>query len=273
MAKREFTEKFQVSEDDTQALLTRAQAGDAHAQSELLEMFGNFLQKYVNLLYHNKYSYADYDVRRFVGLFVKDARLRYPLMRNKMSSQQVKQVNEAVRGIVYMTQRYCDEEDVEQTTKMAFLHCVSVYQRKESIPFSAYLYSYYFYVLKKMVDTFFIDQLGRKTFPLITDEAEAHDADPDHERQPGFVAPAEPSAEDLLHSEEIDEHWVSGGSAGYPFNLLTLQERQLLKWRFVDRERSSQIAHRVTEHPNTVREHFNRIREKLREYLQNDLNA
>jgi hypothetical protein len=270
MAKREFKEKYNLTEDEMQDLINRSKEGDGAAQAELVEVFGNFLSKYVTLLFTGKFSTADYDIRRFIGLFVKDARLRYPLLRNKMNLMQMRQVNEAVRGIVYMTQRYCDEEDVEQTVRMAFLHCVSVYQRKEGIPFSGYLYSYFFYVLKKMVDTFLIDQLGRKTFPLLDDES-SHDAEGEGEDRPvGFTAPPEPGVDEILGSEEIDEYWVSGESASYPFNTLTIQERQLLKWRYVDRERSSEIANRITEHPNTVREHFNRIREHLVEELRAD---
>ena len=41
---------------------------------------------------------------------------------------------------------------------------------------AGFLYSYFFYLLKKNVDIFLIDQLGRKTFPLIDDDA---DTDPD----------------------------------------------------------------------------------------------
>ena len=43
---------------------------------------------------------------------------------------------------------------------------------------AGFLYSYFFYLLKKNVDTFLIDQLGRKTFPLIDDDA---DTDPESE--------------------------------------------------------------------------------------------
>ena len=74
-----------------------------------------------------------------------------------------------------MAKRYGDEEDVRQTVDMTFFQCITRYQRKDSekgpIPFSGFLYSYFFYLLKKNVDTLLIDQLGRKTFPLLDDEA------------------------------------------------------------------------------------------------------
>lgn len=75
-----------------------------------------------------------------------------------------------------MTKRYCTEEDVRQTVNMTFFQCVQRYERKDSekgpIPFSAFLYSYFFYLLKKNVDTFLIDQLGRKSFAILDSSSE-----------------------------------------------------------------------------------------------------
>jgi RNA polymerase sigma factor (sigma-70 family) len=164
-----------------------------------------------------------------------------------------------------MAKRYGDEEDIRQTVDMTFFQCITRYQRKDSekgpIPFSAFLYSYFFYLLKKNVDTFLIDQLGRKTFPLITDD----DFEPEEgEQQVGFKAdPVEFDLDNMLAVEEINEFWVMGETAAQPFSELTVQERQLLKWRYVDGKRSSEIAESITEHPNTVREHLSKIRAKI----------
>jgi DNA-binding CsgD family transcriptional regulator len=170
-----------------------------------------------------------------------------------------------MRGILYMSTRYGTEEDIKQTVDLTFLQCVARYQRKDSekgpIPFSAFLYSYYFYLLKKNVDTFLLDQLGRKTFPLISDES--YDGD-EEEKQVGFRAdPIEVDMDAILAVEQIDELWVMGKTAAQPFDQLSIQERQLLKWRYVDGKRSSEIATKITEHPNTVREHLGKIRDKL----------
>ena len=269
--KKKYVEKYySLSEEEMQALITKAKAGDGSAQLQLLEIFSNFLSKYTTLLYYGKYSLGDYDIRRFVALFVKDSGVRFFLIRNKLSGAGVKHVNEVMRGVQYMAQRYGDEEDVDQTVKMAFLECVEVYKRKDDIPFSGFLYSYFFYKLKKQVDALLIDQLGRKTFPLISDEESVDDGEGE-DRTQGFTAPPTPAAEDLIHCEEIDEYWVAGDTATGPFASLTIQERQLLQWRYVNGERSSDIAHRITEHPNTVREHFNRIRAHIREVVEEDL--
>jgi len=168
-----------------------------------------------------------------------------------------------------MAKRYGDEEDIRQTVDMTFFQCIHRYERKGSIPFSGFLYSYFFYLLKKNVDTFLIDQLGRKTFPLLADEG-GGDENSD-ENQVGFRAdPVEYSMEQMLFVDKIDEFWVLGEKNMYPFDILSVQERQLLKWRYVDGMRSSQISARINEHPNTVREHLVRIRNKIKDVIIED---
>jgi hypothetical protein len=53
-----------------------------------------------------------------------------------------------------MTKRYCTEEEVKHTVEVTFFQCIKRYEKKDSekgpIPFSAFLYSYFFYLLKKM---------------------------------------------------------------------------------------------------------------------------
>jgi DNA-directed RNA polymerase specialized sigma24 family protein len=171
-----------------------------------------------------------------------------------------------------MAKRYGDEEDVRQTVDMTFFQCIARYQRKDSekgpIPFSGFLYSYFFYLLKKNVDTFLIDQLGRKSFPLLDDEANSDDDEDGN--SPGFKAPAEEVDMDkLLATEDINEFWVLGENCAEPFSLLTVQERQLLKWRYIDGLRSSEISKKITEHPNTVREHLSKIRSKIKDIVIN----
>lgn len=146
---------YSLSEIEMQELLEKAKSGNEKSQLELLKVFNNFLTKYTTMLYTGKYSLKDYDIRRFISLFVKDSYARIKLSRNKIDSATMKVVNEAMNGINYMIKRYCDERDVRQTVEMTFFQCVKRYQRKDSekgpIPFSAFLYSYFFYLLKRML--------------------------------------------------------------------------------------------------------------------------
>lgn len=218
-----------------------------------------------------KYNLNDYDIRRFVSLFVKDNFVRFALMKNKLNSANSKAVYETMNGINYMTKRYCTEEDVRQTVHMTFFQCIQRYERKDSdkgpIPFSAFLYSYFFYLLKKNVDIFLIDQLGRKSFSIATDTQ----TDSESEPSSGInVDTLEHAVYDLIFAEEVDEFWVLGETAMTPFDSLTVQERQLIKWRYIDKKRSSEIALKITEHPNTVREHISKIKEKILKILEED---
>ncbi len=263
---------YSLDEDEMQAYITSAKNGNQRALEDLFKILNNMLSKYVNLLYHTRFKMADFDMRRFIALYVPEPYVRRYLLSNKLTPDGLRTVNKSLNGINYMIKRYGDEEDVRQTVNLTFVHCVMNYNRKESkqggyVPFSGYLYNYFFYALKKNVDLYLIDQLGRKTFPLLT----SADNDGDEEEiAPGFMAPPEVSAEELLGAEEIDEFWVVGDTAWYPFDELTVQERQLLKWRWVDGLKSSEISARITEHPNTIREHYGRIHDRLKEILDED---
>lgn len=73
-----------------------------------------------------------------------------------------------------------------------------------------------------------------------------------------------------MATDKIDEFWVLGEKVEGPFDKLSIQERQLLKWRYIDGKRSSQISQIVNEHPNTVREHLSKVREKIKQTLLED---
>jgi hypothetical protein len=261
---------YSLEENEMQDLIAKAKKGSVKAQEELIKVFSNFLTKYISLLYYGKFNLNDYDIRRFISLFIKDPSTRFALMKNKMSGSNLKVINECMRGIHYMAKRYGDEEDIRQTVYMTFFQCIGRYERKDSakgpIPFSGFLYSYFFYLLKKNVDTFLIDQLGRKTFPLLDDDATNDESDENY--VVGFKAdPIDISMEQLLAADKIDEFWVLGEKNISPFDRLTVQERQLLKWRYVDGQRSSQISQRVNEHPNTVREHLSKLKIKIKDII------
>lgn len=259
---------YALPEEEMQSLLARAKNRDQLAQAELLVVFNNFLSKYVSLLWNGRYIIRDYDIRRFIGLFIKNPTTRFALLKLKFTPEMIKDVHENMQGIHYMVTRLCTEEDVQQTVYMAFIQCISVYKRKDKIPFSGFLYSYFFYILKKHVETFLIDQLGRKTFPLI-EPSDAYGGD-DNDFQ-GVYAPPGDSLEEMMANDQlIDEFWVFGDTVNAPFDCLSIQDRQLLRWRYIDKLKTSDIAERITEHPNTIREHFGRIRVQLQEAIAAD---
>lgn len=256
---------YSLPEEEMQALIAKAKTGSHKDQEELLKVFNNFLSKYSALLYHNRFNLSDYDIRRFISLFIKDPYTRIALRKNNITGQAMKDVRECMRGINYMARRYGDEEDIRQTVDMTFFQCIARYERKGPIPFSGFLYSYFFYLLKKNVDTFLIDQLGRKTFPLISDEPTEDDSD---DSFVGFRAdPIEITVEEMLSTDKIDEFWVLGEKNSPPFDKLSVQERQLLKWRYIDGHRSSQISQKINEHPNTVREHLSKVKSRIIDYI------
>lgn len=261
---------YTLPEEEMQLLIERAKGSDQVAQKQILKVFNNFLTKYFTMLWRNKFSLSDYDIRRFIILYVRSPEVRRSLFKGTFNASITRDINETMTGINYMIRRYDEEEDVWQTIHMAFFQCIDVYQKKENIPFSSFLYSYFFYVLKKHVDTFLIYQLGRKTYGLLEYD-ESFDNDSGDNLKKGFIAPPGPSLEDVLYSEDIDEMWVMGLTASAPFDQLTLQDRQLLKWRFIDKMKTSEISKKITEHPNTIRDHFAQIEDKIKTIFREDV--
>lgn len=93
---------YALEEHEMQELIAKAKKENTNAQEELLKVFNNFLTKYVTMLFTGKYSFSDYDIRRFLSLFVKDPYVRFALMRNKLNQAGYKHVNECIgRNIIY----------------------------------------------------------------------------------------------------------------------------------------------------------------------------
>jgi hypothetical protein len=87
---------YNLAESEMQDLIARAKKEDPKAQEELLKVFNNFLTKYVSLLYHGRYNLDDYDIRRFISLFVKNSYVRFALMKNKLNKPNYKHVQEVM---------------------------------------------------------------------------------------------------------------------------------------------------------------------------------
>jgi hypothetical protein len=87
---------YNLAESEMQDLIAKAKKEDPRAQEELLKVFNNFLTKYVSLLYHCRYNLDDYDIRRFISLFVKNSFVRFALMKNKLNKPNYKHVQEVM---------------------------------------------------------------------------------------------------------------------------------------------------------------------------------
>ncbi len=268
---------YNIPEDEIQEIIKRAKEGSTKDQAYLLKVFHNFLEKYVNMLSNDRFDLRDYDIKCFVKLYIGDKTLSQKLSRDSLNLTSYHKVIDNLKGITYMIQRYNDEHDVRQTVHLSFTECVMRYERRGSIPFSGFLYRYFFFILKKNVDALLIDQLGLKSFPLITDDAvgSSYDRDMDNAQIsiPEAETPLSPSAEDFalnLDFLEIDENWIHGDGAVWPFNELLAHERQLIKWRYVDGLKPNRIAEKTSDHPNTCRQHIRLVTEKIKALLEEE---
>lgn len=264
---------YTIPEEALQRIITKAKSGNINAQEQLFEVFDNFLKKYVALLYDKRYDLRDYDIRRYIALFATGGHSK-KIQRNQIDPVVYQHINEVMRGLNYMVQRYCTREDVEQTIKLTFTQCVSRYERRGEVPFSGFLYNYFFYRLKKNTEEFLISPIGRKTFGLYTEDGVSSSNNPTHNVDMGQVN-SEVQRQIQIDEKEIytlgadiiDEFWVSSETASYPFTKLTINQRQLLKWRYIDGLKAPKIAEKTSEHPNTCRAQLHKIREDLEDIL------
>lgn len=259
---------YHLPEEEIQDLVKRSQQGDEDALAYLLKIFENFIQKYVNLLYHGQLGLHNNDIRQFLKLFVNNTRLKQRLGQNKLNMHDRQELQTIWHGFNWMITRYNEESDVRQTVEMAFIDTVQRYVRKGEVPFSGYIYRYFLFIMQKYMKDILIDQLGRKSFPLRVEE----DFDDDDEQDtptPGFDIPAEPSAEDMMGTHEIGENWVFG-DVMFPFDHLNPQERQLIRWYYIEKHNLTTIADRMAESSNKISEHIATARRKLAEAIKND---
>jgi len=206
-------------------------------------------------------------MKQFVCLYLGDPVLRGKVRKEQLNFKAYEEVTSVINGIVFMVRRYNDEHDVRLTVNMTFIERVLKYKRMGEIPFSGYLYRNFFYSLKKNVDTLLIDQNGLHSFPLITDDSVGSSFEPgDSDATGGIYEKPDlfgKGIEEMMDVDSIDEYWVLGETCGFPFDQLTRQERQLIKWRYIDGLRPNKIAERTSDHPNTCRQHVKLAIEKL----------
>jgi hypothetical protein len=263
---------YDIPEEQMQEIIGRAQQGSTKDQNYLLEIFNNFLEKYINMLRSGHYDLRDYDIKQFIKMYIPSKVLVQKIRNDQLSLKSYKEISSIMKGIFSMIKRYNTEEDIRQTVHMSFIQTLLRYERRGAIPFSGYLYKYFFYILKKNVDDFLISQTGLHSYPLITDDEVSSSYVPE-EASGGIYEAAIPKPsqmEDLLGLEDIDEHWVNGDTAEYPFNQLKKFERQLLKWRYVDGLRPNKIAEKTSDHPNTCRQHIKMITAKVKTLVESE---
>jgi DNA-directed RNA polymerase specialized sigma24 family protein len=278
MPKKSYKERqYNLTNDEMYKLVMEFQAGNESAGIKMMEVFENFLANFIKLLFYGVYDRNNYELRRFIGFYVPEGYLRFKLLKNQMNSSEMKQINDVIRGISGMVQRNCEIEDVQQAINLSFLQCLRVYKPRESsqggsVPIPNYISNYSLYLFKKATDTYLINQLGRHTFPLMDEKDSNEKTDYAEPVQQGMAPPVGPGLEEFLDREEFDERWVSGESAKGIFALLTPSERQILKWRYIDGEKASEIANRILEHSNTSRERLAAIKQKLKDAMAEQQN-
>lgn len=285
-------------------LVAEAQAGDGVARSELFTRFENFLIKYRSFFR----SEADAvrlakqypDVAAFLGLFL-GKKSYHAVASRRWSIALSNQISRKVREIIELGNELGSPEDMDAIIDMTFFELLMKYDpkgkvrkelRKEGINydllsrsqqrkwearippvgFEGYLINVFKWRLFKNIEA--------ETKGIIPGvgwcKAYAGNATMDGDFDESFnlaemLSSETEDVEDVgIHTLHIDHDWVAGKTCNPPFDILTNQERWIIKMRFIDRMGSKEIAESVGVSPSVVRSRYNEISQKVADQLGPD---
>jgi Sigma-70, region 4 len=280
------------------ALVQRAQDGDAAARDELFTRFENFLKKYKGFFRSEadairlarQYS----DVAAFLGLFM-GKKTFHAVQSRRWSPTLTAQVTRKVNEIRELAREIGDQDDIDTIIDMTFIELIARYDskgkvRKElkkkginydtlsrsqqrrheaDIPpvgFEGYLMNVFKWRLFKNIENEtkgVIPGVGWcKAYATTTQN---HDGDETEVNLAEVLAEDTADAFEILGSmEHLDHDWVSGETCYAPFDVLSSQERWILKAKYADHLSSREIAESIGVSPSVIRSRYNEILDKIR---------
>jgi hypothetical protein len=288
---------------DLASLVVAAQAGDVEARKEIYDRFEWFLVKYKSFFRSEsdaiRLAKQYPDIAAFLGLFTGKKTYNAVRARN-WSPGLTDHITRKVNEVVELAREIGEEGDIGTIIDMTFYELLSKYDdkgkvRKElkkdgieydtlsdsqkrrydvAIPpvgFEGYLMNVFKWRLFKNIEAEskgVIPGVGWcKSYVTYLGSNEG-DAGFESTNLAEHLSEETVDFDDILASfNHIDEDWVNGSGCGHPFNLLTQQERWILKMRFADGMSSRDIGESIGASPSVVRSRFNDIMQTLRHWV------
>src|SRR5688572_15414166 len=97
---------YDIPEETMQEIIGRAQKGSTKDQNYLLEIFNNFLEKYISMLRSGHYDLRDYDIKQFIKMYIGSKTLVAKIRNDQLSLKSYKEVSSTMKGIFSMIKRY-----------------------------------------------------------------------------------------------------------------------------------------------------------------------
>lgn len=296
--------KSVTADKEIAELIEQAHDGSAYAKEMLFEKFEWFLLKYKNFFKSEadaiRITRQYPDVAAFLGLFMSKKShkaVRSSQWSGTLESAAMRKINELVElareigdegdmdGIIDLTfmeliDRYDPKGKVKKELKKQGLDYSAMSKRKqkeaeEKIPevgFEGYLINVFKWRLYKNINSEtrgVIPGIGwcKSSDLCMTggDTRELKGVIDSFERN--FNSEYFDMLDDLLKEQEIGYDWVSGDSCSYPFDQLTVQERWILKSRFVDNLSYREMSESIGCTNTVMHRRFNEIKSKIKETL------
>jgi hypothetical protein len=287
-------------------LVTDAQQGNERARSELYTRFENFLIKYRSFFRSEsdaiRLARQYPDVAAFLGLFL-GKRSYHAVASRRWSYSLANQISRKVKEIIELGYEIGDPEDIDVIIDMTFFELLMKYDpkgkvrkelRKEGINydllsksqqrrweakippvgFEGYLINVFKWRLFKNIEAEtkgIIPGVGWcKAY--VTRQGDKNNSTEDDEMNLAEFMSHEVADTDNMGLDElhIDHDWIAGRTCQPPFDVLSDQERWIIKMRFVDRQGSKEIAESIGVSPSVIRSRYNEISQKLAEELGMD---
>ena len=220
-------------------LVARSNAGDSGATSELLEKFEVYLKRWETLLIYRRFSLEATDIREFFCLYIRNRNVTRMLRSMNLNRQVMGEVWRISGELHYLVTTMMEREDVWQLIISVFLHCLRRYRPMEkegkTIPFFRYLYYRFRLELKSELTKLTMDPVFSYGFYELNQEGgqgETQKPTREYSYDQNFFE----------FQNDIQEGWVSGTDATFPFDRLDPHERQVIKWHYRDGLRRKDIA-------------------------------
>lgn len=234
-------------------LVVQYQDDDKDAANKLIQMFENYLNKYLYLLKRKKISYKDIDTRKFLALFTDDIEER-KLLKSPVNSSNVNQLAYKIAEKLSQQLKNVAEEDIKQDLSMILLILAARY-KNQGKNFCLYVFSTFRYELKRTVESYVNDPAN---YSINYEDLEN---DPTMSDNYSFEAT-------LIESDDaLDINWIHGITCSDEFMDLSTMERLILKMHYELKMSDPAISKILGVHKNTV---FNRRTKALKKIRPNN---
>jgi DNA-directed RNA polymerase specialized sigma24 family protein len=230
-----------------ESLVENYKAGDSESGLALISAFEPYLKKFGRIIKDGYIDLKDKDSRKFICLFIPDAKVRYGLRKHYQS----KEVRNAAYKAVALLNKMCESltmEDMKQDLYVILLSLCKRYVRKGTRNFCGYTYNVFRYELHRRLVSLYKDPLTFWSDHNITYNDE-YNITPNQEFEIEEDMGCIPVVYD---NEELGNNWVRGLSCDEVFLDLTTLQRLILKKYYIDGFSDYKIADNLGMHRNTI---------------------